>query len=459
MAAALSVAATPAVSAPARAGTAGPGKVAAGKVCADCVKATMQRLVAPDMKGRACGTTEENAAARYLADRLKAYRAKGAAPGGGFLQAVRFRTPTYAAPPSLAVGGLTLTQGREIVALDPGEAAAGPLALVGLAAPEAAAGKIAVYDAPYDPKAVAAFVRAGAAAVVVPAPDRILRAWDQLAARAPGGVEIVGAESVGVGQPPSPRQVVIFARPETLAQLRGLEGRPARFAAPRGQPVLETSYNVLGVIPGTAPDADRQAVLLSAHYDHVGVRNGVVYPGANDDASGTAAVLEFAHLLGARKAPKRTVHFALFGCEEAGGHGAKVFLAHPPTPLADLVANLEFEMIGVPDPADRTRLMLTGWERTNLGPALRDHGASIGPDRYPEENFFQRSDNYELVKKGVVAQTISAWPVPPTYHQPTDDLDHVDLTFMAEVIQSLAEPVKWLLNSDFRPEWTPGGKP
>jgi hypothetical protein len=446
IAAALSVAATPAVSAPAR----------PGKVCADCVKATMQRLVAPDMKGRACGTAEENAAARWLADRMKAYHAKGAAPGGGYLQAVQFRTPSYASPPSLAVGGVTLTQGREIVALDPAPAASGPVALVGLAAPEAAAGKIAVYDAPYDPKAVAAFVRAGAAAVVVPAPDRMLRAWDQLAARAPGGVEILGADTPA---PVIPTQVLVFARPEAIAQLKTLEGQPARFAAPRGQPTVETTYNVLGVIPGTAPDADRQAVLLSAHYDHVGVRNGVVYPGANDDASGTAAVLEFARLLGSGKAPKRTVHFALFGCEEVGGHGAKYFLAHPSTPLANMVANLEFEMIGVPDPADRKRLMLTGWERTNLGPALTDHGASIGPDRYPEENFFQRSDNYQLAKKGVVAQTISAWPIPPTYHQPTDDLDHVDLPFMAEVIQSLAEPVRWLLNSDFRPEWNPDQKP
>ncbi|MBX3483216.1 MAG: M20/M25/M40 family metallo-hydrolase [Phenylobacterium sp.] len=452
MAAALSIAATPAVSAPAHA-----SKVGAGKVCADCVKATMQRLVAPDMKGRACGTAEENAAARWLADRLKAYHAKGAAPGGGYLQAVRFRTPTYAAPPSLTVGGVTLTQGREIVALEPGEAAGGPLALVGLAAPEAAAGKVAVYDAPYDPKAVAAFVRAGAAAVVVLAPERMLRAWDQLAARAPGGVEILGAEAGPA--PAAPTQVVVFARPEAIARLKALEGQAARFAAPRGQPTVGTTYNVLGVIPGAAPDADRQAVLLSAHYDHVGVKNGVVYPGANDDASGTAAVLEFARLLGSGKAPRRTVHFALFGCEEAGGHGAKYFLAHPSAPLADLVANLEFEMIGVPDPADRTRLMLTGWERTDLGPALKDHGASIGPDRYPEENFFQRSDNYQLARKGVVAQTISAWPIPPTYHQPTDDLDHVDLPFMAEVIQSLAEPIRWLLNSDFRPEWTEGMRP
>jgi hypothetical protein len=116
-------------------------------------------------------------------------------------------------------------------------------------------------------------------------------------------------------------------------------------------------------------------------------------------------------------------------------------------------------MIGVPDPQDRKALMLTGWERTNLGPALKAHGASIGPDRYPQENFFQRSDNYQLARKGVVAQTISAWPIPPTYHQPSDDLAHVDLTFMVEVIQSLVEPVQWLANSDFKPVWNPGMQP
>jgi Zn-dependent M28 family amino/carboxypeptidase len=159
----------------------------------------------------------------------------------------------------------------------------------------------------------------------------------------------------------------------------------------------------------------------------VGVKGGVVYPGANDDASGTAAVLEFARILGSGKAPKRTVHFALFGCEEEGGHGAKYFLQ----PSADAAERLRDEPRVRDDrragPADRSRADADRLGAENLGPVLKEHGASIGPDNYPPENFFQRSDNYQLAKKGVVAQTISAWPVPPTYHQPTDDLAHVDL--------------------------------
>ena len=446
----ISIAAALAVAMPAAAAP------SARKVCADCVKETMSQLASPQMRGRACGTEDEAAAARYLAQRLKGYGVKGAAPGGGHLQAVQFRTPTYAAPPSLTAGEVTLTQGGAMLSLDGAEAVEAPLALVGLAAPEDAAGKVALHDAPYDPRSVSAFQRAGAAAVIVPAPESILRVWDQLAARPPRGVEILGAESA---PPPARASTLIFVRPEAIAQLKALEGQTVRFAAPRGAPLTQTTHNVLGVIHGTAPDADAQTILLSAHYDHVGVQNGVTYPGANDDASGTAAVVEFARMLASGKAPKRTVQFALFGCEEAGGHGAKFYLAQPPVPLASLVANLEFEMIGVPDPKDRKALMLTGWERTDLGPTLRAKGASIGPDRYPEENFFQRSDNYQLAKKGVVAQTISAWPVPPTYHQPSDTLENVDLDFMAEVIQSLADPIGWLVNSDFRPQWNPGMKP
>jgi Zn-dependent M28 family amino/carboxypeptidase len=252
---------------------------------------------------------------------------------------------------------------------------------------------------------------------------------------------------------------VIFAKASAFAALKAAAGQTATLSAARGAPQVQTTHNVLGMIRGTAADADRQAILLSAHYDHVGIRSGVLYPGANDDASGTAAVLEFARLLSGERASKRTVHFALFGCEEQGGHGAKAFLAKPPLPLTDIAANLEFEMIGLPDPKHPKTLMLTGWERSNLGPTLKAQGADIGPDPYPEQNFFQRSDNYQLALKGVVAQTVSAWPVPPTYHQPTDTLESVDLTFMAEVIQSLIGPIQWLANSDFRPEWRAGMKP
>lgn len=432
-----------------------PAAAASRKVCAECVTTNLQRLAGDGLRGRACGTADENAAARFIAQRFAAYKVAGGAADGGYLQSIEIRTPAFAAPPVLTVRNAHLVHGVEILALEPQEVLDGPLALVSAAdAPATAAGKLAMLDL-YDPTRANALFAAGAAAVIVPAPDQMLRAWDQIAARPPGATRINGVEP----GPARPRRTLIFAKADAFAALRGQAGQTASFVAPRGEPRVRTTYNVLGVIHGRAPDADRQAILLSAHYDHVGVINGKVYPGANDDASGTVAVLEFARQLGAGKTPKRTVHFALFGCEEEGGHGAKYWLAQPPTPLANLAANLEFEMIGVPDPERPKTLMLTGWERSNLGPALKANGADIAPDRYPQENFFQRSDNYQLALKGVVAQTISAWPVPATYHQPTDTIGNLDMPFMLEVIQSLTKPVDWLLNSDFRPEWTPGLMP
>lgn len=434
-------------------GVAAPALSAPPKVCADCVKANMERLAGDELRGRACGTADENAAARFVAERLQAYGVKGAGEGGEYLQRVEVRSPTYAGAPALAAGSVRLVHGQDMMVLQAPEILAAPLALV--AKSEAAPGKIAVMSGPYDSEAAVAVLASGAVGVVAEAPANVLAHWDQLAARPPRGTVIVGVPATS----PPVEKAMIFVRPEAIEALRAAAGAEAVLTAPHGAPTVRTTYNVLGVIPGTAPDADAHALLLSAHYDHVGVRGGVIYHGANDDASGTAAVLEFARVLGAGKPPKRTVQFALFGCEEEGGHGAKYFLAHPPVPLETLAANLEFEMIGAPDPQDRKALMLTGWERSNLGPILREHGASIGPDRYPKENFFERSDNYQLARKGVVAQTISAWPVPPTYHQPTDDLAHLDLPFMIEVIQSLTEPITWLANSDFKPEWNPGGQP
>ncbi|MBS0364164.1 MAG: M28 family peptidase [Proteobacteria bacterium] len=437
-----------------------PTQAAKPVVCAQCVKANMEKLAGDELRGRGCGTDDEHAAARFIADTLKRYRIAPAAGGDGYLTPVTIQTSTAAASPVLSVTAgdakVTFTQGQGIVAMNPPPVIAGPLVKVTDARTAGdVKGKVVLYDSPiYDAPGVRALQQAGAAVVIGPANDQVLEHWAELAARPPGATQVVGVE-----RRMGPRPVV-FARAEAIAALRRLpDGGAARLDAPQGPPRERTTYAVLGVLHGKAPDADRHAVLFSAHYDHLGDRNGVVFHGANDDASGTAAVLELSRILGSGKKPRRTAYFALFGCEEEGGLAAQAFMAHPPMALGDLAANLEFEMIGVDDPKHPGFLMLTGWDRSNLGPTLAEHGAKIVPDPYPEQNFFQRSDNYQLALKGVVAQTISAWPIPPTYHEPTDDLAHVDLKLMDQVIGSMVGPVTWLLNSDFQPAWNPGRKP
>jgi hypothetical protein len=428
-------------------------------VCAACVKATMLALAGDELRGRKCGSADENAAARYLADALAREHIEGGLPGGGYLQAVRLETPAYVAAPTLtfSVGGesLTLTHGREMVLANPPAQAQGEV--VEIADPnaplDAVQGKVVILEGLAAPRWVQA-VRAGAALVVAEAPESALARWSDLAGRAPGPTQVEGTAARSSVQPP-----MAFVRPEVLARLAAFTGGHARLSAELGEPRVRTTYNVLGVRHGKGADADHQGLLLSAHYDHLGVRDGMIFHGANDDASGTAAVLEFARMLGQGAAHRRTAYFAFFGCEEEGELGARRFMAEPPIAVDDLVANLEFEMIGVDDPMRPGFLMLTGWDRTDLGPTLQAHGAKIGPDLYPEQNFFQRSDNYQLALRGVVAQTISAWPVTPTYHAASDDLAHVDLELMDHTIGSLAGPIAWLLDADYRPAWLPGKRP
>ena len=221
--------------------------------------------------------------------------------------------------------------------------------------------------------------------------------------------------------------------------------------------------NVIGILNGSESKLKDEVILLTAHMDHIGLRAGMVgdniFNGADDDASGCVAVLQLARAL-AEKHPKRTVLFVFFGSEETGGQGDQYFLEHPPVPLKNIVANLEFEMIGRPDPAVKpNELWLTGFDRSNLGPELAKHGAKLVADPHPKQNFFQRSDNYALAKQGVVAQTVSSFGLHPDYHRPSDDVAHLDFTHMEQAIHSMVGPVEWLANSDFKPAWVEGKKP
>ena len=223
-----------------------------------------------------------------------------------------------------------------------------------------------------------------------------------------------------------------------------------------------------GADAGAAPNPPKEVILLTAHLDHLGLGEVVhgdnIYNGADDDASGTTAVLELARALSRManegKRPKRSILFVLFGSEELGGYGNQYFLEHSPVALTQIVANLEFEMLGRPDQAlKRGGLWLTGYERTDLGPTLAQHGAAISADPHPDEKFFQRSDNFALAKKGIVAQTVSSFGLHKDYHQPGDEVSKIDFGFLTNSIQSMVEPVRWLADTSWRPEWKSGGKP
>ena len=228
------------------------------------------------------------------------------------------------------------------------------------------------------------------------------------------------------------------------------------------------TWNAVGRLTGSDPAGASEVILLSAHIDHVGTGRGepaaaggdTIYNGADDDASGSVAVLELARAMAAGPRPRRTVVFAWFGSEESGGAGSRYFADKPLVPLDRIVANLQFEMIGRPDAKVPARtLWLTGYERSTLGPELAQRGARLVQDPHPEQSFFTRSDNIQFARRGVVAHTVSSFGLHTDYHQPSDEIGTIDFTHMTDAIRSMLAPVTWLANSTFVPAWRPGQKP
>ena len=224
------------------------------------------------------------------------------------------------------------------------------------------------------------------------------------------------------------------------------------------------AVNVLGVIRGSDPVLRNEHVLVDAHYDHLGIGRPVngdsIYNGADDDASGVTAVLEIARQMRNGPRPKRTVVFAAMIGEEVGLLGTRWYIAHPAIPLDRMAANLEIEMIGRPDElaGGPGKAWLTGYERSTMGDELAANGIPIVPDRRPEQQFFQRSDNIAFAQRGIPAHTLSSFNLHADYHQPSDDISKVDFEHVAGVINAGAKAVR-LLTDGPKPEWKPGGRP
>ena len=449
----------------------------------------MNFLASDALRGRGSGTQDELVAATYVGAQLEQYGVEPAGDEGTYVQRATLIRQTVTAPPQLrfvAPGGTLAeptvwTHGKEMLTLllsDPkfhgnlkrvdADPVAGPETPKHPGVPPAGTamqGSVVLVLGKDHKKirtAVQKALNEGAVAVLEPATPQLVEKWEargkimpELALRLEGG----GHAGLGVDGN-------VFAVSEAaLAKLTGIpDGTRVDMESAAGPPTKSYTWNAVGKISGTDPALKNSALLLSAHLDHLGLGKPVngdsIYNGADDDASGTVAVLELARALAAGPKPKRPVLFALFGSEEPGGLGSAWFRAHPPLPLADIAVNLEFEMIGRPDPKyPADSLWLSGWERSNLGPTLVAHGARLVADARPEEQFFMRSDNYVLAKKGVVAQTASSYGMHNDYHQPTDDIAHIDFKHMTDAIGSLIAPVEWLVNSNFKPEWKPGGRP
>jgi hypothetical protein len=212
--------------------------------------------------------------------------------------------------------------------------------------------------------------------------------------------------------------------------------------------------NVAGIIKGRRAN---EMVLISAHYDHIGILPAVdgdsIANGADDDASGTVAMLALArHFALQKKKPERTLVFVAFTAEEVGGYGSQYF-ARTIQP-AKVMAMINLEMLGKPSKWGPGKGFLTGFERSSLGTLAQAAAPGVfEPDPYPVQNLFYRSDNATLARLGVPAHTFSTdqIDIDKFYHTVNDEAITLDFDHMTQIVRAIARAITPLVAGQVTP--------
>jgi hypothetical protein len=205
-----------------------------------------------------------------------------------------------------------------------------------------------------------------------------------------------------------------------------------------------TMRNVVGVLPGKSRKGEQ--VVFSGHYDHLGILKPVngdsIANGADDDASGTTAVISLARHFKTLKNNQRTLVFVAFTAEEIGGYGSQYFSAQ--LDPKSITAMFNIEMIGKRSKFGPNTAWITGFEETDFGKILQKNltGSpyTFYPDPYPAQHLFYRSDNATLARKGVPAHSISTdeIDIDKLYHSVDDEFETLDIPSMTNVIRAIA---------------------
>jgi Peptidase family M28 len=240
-------------------------------------------------------------------------------------------------------------------------------------------------------------------------------------------------------------------------------GVTVHIAAPLLQAV--NVRNVAGLLRGTDPQLNDTFVIVTGHYDHLGVRPNAspdsIYNGANDDASGTSSVIEIANAITAiGEKPRRSILFMTVFGEEIGGYGARWYTSHPIFPVAKTIADINLEHLGRTDDLEGPnvgKFNLTGFDYTDIAATFAKAGSETGVQvvKHPtkSDSFFGRSDNATFADAGIPSTTLSVSYEFPDYHQPGDEWQKLDYDNLAKVDTTVALGILAIANSDQVPQW------
>lgn len=251
---------------------------------------------------------------------------------------------------------------------------------------------------------------------------------------------------------------------ELEKNLRRRPGTPPPPVKAEGVP-HDMVKNVVGVLRGSDPVLKDTYVLVTAHYDHVGMKpsgeGDRIFNGANDDASGTVSVIELAKAFASMKErPKRSIVFMTFFGEEKGLVGSRYYGAHPIFPIEKTVAGINIEQVGRTDDSEGPQVAsvgVTGFDFSEVGAIIKAAGAKTGINvwKHPvnSDKYFGASDNQALADQGIPAHTISVAYGFPDYHGVGDEANKIDYDNMAKVDRAVALAVATIANDTNAPKW------
>ncbi|CAN5744827.1 M20/M25/M40 family metallo-hydrolase [soil metagenome] len=461
---------------------------AAGRVKLETVRDVTTVLSSNEFEGRGTGQPGADKAARYLADRFAKLGLKPGGENGTYLQPIKFRSAQVLPESSATVGDVALNQREDYILVPPYSSEqvnqTGGVVFVGygVVSPELKRDDLAGLELkdkvviilngqPADVEA-SAWKRAtnpqtramnifgrGAAAIIIANVGTPAQPFSTLS----NYLSRRRVTLASVPAPPFKMPPVLLASDAAMEKVfagSGMTYSQIQENAKRGEMVSRdlgktatlalrlkfaeaTSDNVVGVLEGSDAKLKEEAVVYSAHYDAYGIDGGRIYPGAADNALGTATITAIAEAFTktfprASSRPRRSIIFLAVTGEEYGLLGAEHWVKNPTWPLEKVAANINFDGIGTEVYGPVKRIVGFGAEHSDLGTVFEEVSAATGnivtPDPLPEENAFVRSDHYAFVKRGVPALMLMGGPEGDTsvwvprmkewmktdYHSPSD---------------------------------------
>lgn len=248
------------------------------------------------------------------------------------------------------------------------------------------------------------------------------------------------------------------AKPKAVKVFILAEEQPQNFQIQADSKTQEFPlFNVAAVIPGKSKA--QEYIIFSSHYDHIGILPAVegdsIANGADDNASGTTAMISLAKYYKNLDQNERTLIFVAFTAEEIGMFGSKYFSTH--IDADKVVAMINIEMIGKDSKFGPNSLYITGYNNSNLGPLMQENvkgtAFTFNPDPYPQQNLFYRSDNAVLAALGVPAHTFSTSQIDKDtyYHTVKDELKTLDIENIKSSIEAIAKGALGLITGKQTP--------